>query len=114
MACLWLFGFMGPSNIHTSTANIFTSQSFCRGGYQAGSASSSDGDDLIRQAGGGAVVVLIQYRLGVLGFLPGKQVHDGGSLNVGLRELWISSFGILLTNYLQSTNNLLFSGCKAM
>jgi carboxylesterase type B len=58
-----------------------------------------DGDDLVREAGGGVVAVLIQYRLGVLGFLPGKQVGDGGALNAGLRELRIPSFCKLITDF---------------
>lgn len=45
-----------------------------------------DGNDLINEAGGGVVAVLIQYRLGVFGFLPGQEVHDAGALNAGLRE----------------------------
>jgi carboxylesterase type B len=45
-----------------------------------------DGDDLIREAGGGIVAVIIQYRLGVFGFLAGQKVHEGGALNAGLRE----------------------------
>lgn len=49
-----------------------------------------DGNDLVREAGEGVVVVLIQYRLGVFGFLPGQEVHDSGALNAGLRE----SFGL--------------------
>ena len=64
------------------------------------------GDDLIREAGGGLVVVTFDYRLGVfgkrssysrlcrilsycsflLGFLAGEQVHRKGALNAGLRE----------------------------
>ncbi|KXN84321.1 Lipase 4 [Leucoagaricus sp. SymC.cos] len=56
------------------------------GGYMAGSAFGFDGDDLIREAGGGVVAVIIQYRLGVFGFLPGQKVHDGGVLNAGLLD----------------------------
>ncbi|XP_006458946.1 hypothetical protein AGABI2DRAFT_115910 [Agaricus bisporus var. bisporus H97] len=56
------------------------------GGYQSGSVSRFDGDDLVREAGGGVVAVLIQYRLGVLGFLSGQQVSDGGVLNAGLLD----------------------------
>jgi len=45
-----------------------------------------DGDDLVRQAGGQVVVVIIQYRLGVFGFLSGQKIHDQGVLNAGLRN----------------------------
>lgn len=45
-----------------------------------------DGNDLVREAGGGVVAVIIQYRLGVFGFLAGQKVHDDGALNAGLRE----------------------------
>ncbi|KAG6895967.1 hypothetical protein C0992_011221, partial [Termitomyces sp. T32_za158] len=54
------------------------------GGYQAGSAAGFSGEDLIREANGGVVAVVIQYRLGVLGFLAGKEVQSGGVLNAGL------------------------------
>ena len=43
-----------------------------------------DGNDLIREAGGDVVVVVIQYRLGLFGFLAGQDVKDGGVLNAGL------------------------------
>jgi carboxylesterase type B len=56
------------------------------GGYVAGSATGADGNDLIRLSGEGVVVVIIQYRLGVFGFLPGQKVKDGGALNAGLLD----------------------------
>ena len=43
-----------------------------------------NGNDLVREAGGGVVAVFIQYRLGVFGFLPGEKVKEGGALNAGL------------------------------
>ncbi|KAF7351823.1 Carboxylic ester hydrolase [Mycena venus] len=46
------------------------------GGYVAGPASEFDGEDLIRQSNRGMVVVIIQYRLGLFGFLaPGSAKH---------------------------------------
>ncbi|KAK0463608.1 Alpha/Beta hydrolase protein [Desarmillaria tabescens] len=56
------------------------------GGYVAGSASGSTGNDLIREAGGGVVAVLIQYRLGLFGFLAGESVKANGVLNAGLLD----------------------------
>ena len=49
------------------------------------------GDNLITEAGGGLVVVNMEYRLGVFGFLPGTQVKEKGALNAGLREFFASS-----------------------
>ncbi|KAF8071639.1 Alpha/Beta hydrolase protein [Lyophyllum atratum] len=62
------------------------------GGYMSGSASGFngadiyDGKDLIRESNNGVVVVVIQYRLGVFGFLPGKEVKKNGALNAGLLD----------------------------
>ncbi|PPQ80160.1 hypothetical protein CVT25_001453 [Psilocybe cyanescens] len=56
------------------------------GGYVAGSASQFDGNDLIRESSEGVIAVVIQYRLGVFGFLPGQKVKDGGALNAGLLD----------------------------
>lgn len=39
-----------------------------------------DGEDLIREAKGGVVVVIIQYRLALFRFLPGAKVKQGGAL----------------------------------
>ena len=59
---------------------------FVRGGYVEGSASPYNGNDLIREAGGGVVAVVIQYRLGLFGFLAGEKIHEEGALNAGLCE----------------------------
>ncbi|KAJ7470963.1 alpha beta-hydrolase [Mycena latifolia] len=56
------------------------------GGYLAGAASSFNGEDIIRQSNRGIVVVLVQYRLGVFGFLPGAAVKGNGALNAGLLD----------------------------
>lgn len=55
--------------------------------YVALSTAGNSGDNLINEAGGGLVVVNMEYRLGVFGFLPGSQVKEKGALNAGLREL---------------------------
>ncbi|KAF8168644.1 Alpha/Beta hydrolase protein [Mycena galopus ATCC 62051] len=56
------------------------------GGYLAGQASAYDGEDVINQSNRGVVVVIIQYRLGVFGFLPGAKVKANGGLNAGLLD----------------------------
>ncbi|KZP16273.1 alpha beta-hydrolase [Athelia psychrophila] len=59
------------------------------GGYVAGSASAQSQTDLTVDSGNQAIVVLIQYRLGVFGtgFLPGPEVKANGALNAGLRAV---------------------------
>ncbi|KIY61440.1 cephalosporin esterase [Cylindrobasidium torrendii FP15055 ss-10] len=55
------------------------------GGYQMGSGVDS-GYDLIPVSSGEVVVVVIQYRLGLFGFLAGDAVKQGGELNAGLLD----------------------------
>ena len=71
------------------------------GGYTLGSASGVipgvfDGSDLIKEAGGNVVVVVIQYRLGVLGFLSSSQIKANGALNAGLCTPFPLSFRVTL------------------
>ncbi|KAK1229858.1 hypothetical protein PQX77_007076 [Marasmius sp. AFHP31] len=56
------------------------------GTYILGSTSGYDGGNLISQSKGGVVVVTIQYRLGLFGFLAGNEVHADGTLNAGLLD----------------------------
>ncbi|KAG0693371.1 Alpha/Beta hydrolase protein [Suillus ampliporus] len=72
------------------------------GGYILGNASSYNGADLVMESNHGVIAVVIQYRLGLFGFLPGEAVKEGGMLNVGLLDqnfalqwvqAFISSFG---------------------
>ncbi|KAJ7681346.1 Alpha/Beta hydrolase protein [Mycena rosella] len=56
------------------------------GGYFSGSSSLYPGSELLAQSNRGLVVVGIQYRLGVFGFLPGVEVKKHGSLNAGLLD----------------------------
>ncbi|KAH7888188.1 Alpha/Beta hydrolase protein [Phlebopus sp. FC_14] len=66
------------------------------GGYVGGAASMYNGADLIVDSNHGVIVVIIQYRLGLFGFLPGEAVKQGGALNAGLLDQnyalqWIQS-----------------------
>ncbi|KAJ7446375.1 Alpha/Beta hydrolase protein [Mycena latifolia] len=56
------------------------------GGYIIGASSQFRGSDLINQSNRGLVVVIIQYRLGLFGFLSGAAVKKNGTLNAGLRD----------------------------
>ncbi|THU83161.1 alpha/beta-hydrolase, partial [Dendrothele bispora CBS 962.96] len=56
------------------------------GGYIIGSASDFPGSDLITESDRQVVVVTIQYRLGLFGFLAGQAVKDNGALNAGLLD----------------------------
>ncbi|KAL4262457.1 Carboxylic ester hydrolase [Pleurotus pulmonarius] len=56
------------------------------GRYIAGGASGFNGGDLIIRAKNGVVVVVIQYRLGIFGFLAGSKVKANGALNAGLLD----------------------------
>ncbi|KIK58008.1 hypothetical protein GYMLUDRAFT_45569 [Collybiopsis luxurians FD-317 M1] len=56
------------------------------GGYFDGSGSPYPGSDLVQEAKNEIVAVVIQYRLGLLGFLAGKDVKENGDLNAGLLD----------------------------
>ena len=82
--CLLLFGFMG------SWSSLFSPKweywKLLSGGYFTESACMYSGNYLMLQAGSEAIVVVIQYRLSVFGFLGGQSVHDRGTLNARLCE----------------------------
>ncbi|KAJ8594571.1 alpha/beta-hydrolase [Rhizopogon salebrosus TDB-379] len=56
------------------------------GGYISGAANRFNGADLIMKSNHGVIVVSIQYRLGLFGFLAGEAVKEGGALNAGLLD----------------------------
>ena len=68
-----------------------------RGGYAGGGAFEYVGDNILRKSGGGVILIVIQYRLGLFGFLPGQRVKDGGQLNAGLRKLFMVWIFVCLT-----------------
>lgn len=74
-----------------SSSHLLDNQSNAERRYIEGAASSFSGQDIIKESGYGVVTVIIQYRLGVFGFLPGSEVLANGTLNAGLRECTFSS-----------------------
>ncbi|KAK7032678.1 COesterase domain-containing protein [Favolaschia claudopus] len=84
--CLFLNVFYPSNAAGAPLKNLPTLVWIHGGGYLAGSANGFDGEDIIRQSNRGVVVVVIQYRLGVFGFLPGAAVKKNGSLNAGLLD----------------------------
>ncbi|KAG6375166.1 Carboxylesterase [Boletus reticuloceps] len=56
------------------------------GGYISGAERPYNGTDLIVKSSHSLIVVTIQYRLGLFGFLAGEAVKRGGTLNAGLLD----------------------------
>ncbi|KAE9407596.1 alpha/beta-hydrolase [Gymnopus androsaceus JB14] len=54
--------------------------------YIIGNASMYPGSDLLQEANNEVIAVLIQYRLGLFGFLAGNDVKENGDLNAGLLD----------------------------
>lgn len=64
------------------------------GGYAAMGNSNYNGTELIQSSGGNMVVVMFNYRVGVLGFLSSENFGPDADLNVGLLDqrqlfLWV-------------------------
>jgi carboxylesterase type B len=85
---LFYFGSMGKIIYYLPIVFVLMSSS---GGYQFGDAVGYNGTDQISTAKGGVVVVTISYRLGLFGFLSGKEVKKDGALNAGLCAFLASS-----------------------
>ena len=77
----------------------------CSDRYNLGGAIGLDGtdiqngDDLILESGNSVIAVVVQYRLGLFGFLPGQKVKQGGALNAGLRRSPYTHFQSVLFLY---------------
>ncbi|KAF8168680.1 Alpha/Beta hydrolase protein [Mycena galopus ATCC 62051] len=84
--CLFLNVYYPSNGAGAPSAGLPTVVWIHGGGYLAGAASSFNGEDIIAQSNRGVVVALIQYRLGVFGFLPGTAVKENGALNAGLLD----------------------------
>ncbi len=75
-----------------------------------------NGNDLIRESGDKVIVVVIQYRLGLFGFLAGASVKVHGALNAGLCGFLIPISAVTLTliSMRQWISNLRFNGYRNM
>ncbi|EIW83611.1 alpha beta-hydrolase [Coniophora puteana RWD-64-598 SS2] len=90
--CLFLNVFT-PVNLSTTATSGLPVVVFIHGGgytvcsYVAGSVYTQHGENLVADADNDVVMVGIQYRLGIFGFLSGNEVVEGGgALNAGLLD----------------------------
>ncbi|KAK7048474.1 carboxylic ester hydrolase [Favolaschia claudopus] len=56
------------------------------GGYALGGAGFYNGSELVQESNNQVVVVILQYRLGLFGFLAGNEIKKAGDLNAGLLD----------------------------
>ncbi|SJL12164.1 uncharacterized protein ARMOST_15585 [Armillaria ostoyae] len=85
--CLFLNVYIpGQLDSHSSGRNLPVVVWIHGGGYVSGSASGFPGNDLVRESGDKVIAVVIQYRLGMFGFLAGESVKAHGTLNAGLLD----------------------------
>ncbi|KAF7359803.1 COesterase domain-containing protein [Mycena venus] len=84
--CLFLNVYYPSNEVGVPLNNLPTLVWIHGGGYVSGGISGYNGEDIIRQSNRGIVVVIIQYRLGLFGFLAGSAVKKNGALNAGLLD----------------------------
>ncbi|KAG7448366.1 alpha/beta-hydrolase [Guyanagaster necrorhizus] len=85
--CLFLNVYVpGQLDSQTSGKNLPVVVWIHGGGYVFGGADPYDGNDLVLESGDKVVAVIIQYRLGLFGFLAGESVKANGVLNAGLLD----------------------------
>lgn len=89
--CLFLNVFVPAAKIENVTNADLPVAFFIHGGaYQDGCSNLYDGTEIVSYWGGNAIVVTINYRLGVFGFLGSDQLRvqdrDGSTGNYGLQD----------------------------
>ncbi|CUA66725.1 hypothetical protein RSOLAG22IIIB_00172 [Rhizoctonia solani] len=83
--CLFLNVFAPPLSVHKKKLPVMVW--IHGGGYFAGFAASYDPTFVLQASNNSFVAVIIQYRLGMFGFLPGSEVKKNGTLNAGLLDM---------------------------
>ncbi|KAK2741018.1 hypothetical protein FQN57_005754 [Myotisia sp. PD_48] len=82
--CLFLNVFAPTDSDHDSNLPVFFY--IHGGGFNANSEHGVDATGLIKASGGKIVVVTVNYRLGLYGFLAGEEIEKHASLNNGLKD----------------------------
>ncbi|KAF7351809.1 COesterase domain-containing protein [Mycena venus] len=98
--CLYLNVYYPSTEGGAPPKNLPTLVWIYGGGYTSGQAAGYNGEDIIRQSNNGIVVVVIQYRLGLFGFLAGSEVKKDGDLNAGLLDQdfalrWVNKYACI-------------------
>ncbi|KAF4628467.1 hypothetical protein G7Y89_g9691 [Cudoniella acicularis] len=75
-----------PTNA-TTTSNLPVMVFIQGGGWNSNSNGNFNGSMLVENSGLNMMVVTLNYRVGLLGALAGKEVVEGGSLNNGLKDV---------------------------
>jgi carboxylesterase type B len=82
--CLFLDVY-APTNA-TTDSNLPIMVFIQGGGWSSDSNGNFNGSLLVENSGMNMMVVTLNYRVGLLGALAGKEVVKGGSLNNGLKD----------------------------
>jgi len=83
--CLFLNVYSPPSSSHKKKLPVLVW--IHGGGYFEGFAAAYDPTAMIQASNNSFIAVVIQYRLGMFGFLPGAEVKKNGVLNAGLLDV---------------------------
>ncbi|QRV93853.1 carbohydrate esterase family 10 protein [Ceratobasidium sp. AG-Ba] len=83
--CLFLNVFSPPPSSHKKKLPVLVWVH--GGGYFAGFAAAFDPTAMIKASNDSFVAVIIQYRLGMFGFLAGDKIKKNGDLNAGLLDV---------------------------
>ncbi|EAU39617.1 hypothetical protein ATEG_00971 [Aspergillus terreus NIH2624] len=111
--CLFVNVFR-PSNA-TTESNLPVLVYIQGGGYAAMGNANYNGTEIIHSSGGNMVVVMFNYRVGVLGFIASDNFGDDADLNVGLLDqrqllLWVQKH---IRKFGGDSNHVVIQGTSA-